>query len=219
MEASFRPASSVNPLPSYYEDLCDEEILASFKDFDNGRNFDVFDRQTRDPRSTNFIVDFGDDEAYCAFNLGSDSYRRLLATPRPNSLHTRWINLWVPNLQKDTLHMLAKHYDFSPRLLGMMCSDPLPPQSRPLQSKQSSTTIGSARSRKSHNSKLGSTERQETLDLEESIGMTEMMHSTQLDMVRDLSHYHIVDEVWHWSTVDWGRRCTCIPAAVESLLI
>jgi hypothetical protein len=34
-----------------------------------------------------------------------------------------------------------------------------------------------------------------------------MADFVQLEMVRDLSHYHIVDDVWHWSSVDWGRRC------------
>lgn len=46
-----------------------------------------------------------------------------------------------------------------------------------------------------------------SLDSEESIGMTELMHSAQLEIVQDLSHYQLVDDVWHWSTVDWGRRC------------
>lgn len=208
MNAPLRTASPAERLPSYYEDLHDEEILASFRDFDNERNFDLFDRQTRNPRSSNFVVDFGDDDAYCAFDLGSHSVSRLLSVPRPANLHTRWINIWVPYLQKDVLHALAKHYDFSPRLLGMMASEPLLPRSGALHAKKSSNTLGSARSRKSQRSKTSSASKEtDNLDSEESIGMTEMMHSTQLDMVRDLSHYHIVDEVWHWSTVDWGRRC------------
>jgi hypothetical protein len=207
MNAPLRPASPAEGLPSYYEDFGDEEILASFRDFDNERNFDLFDRQTRNPRSNNFVIDFGDDEAYCAFDLGSRSVSRLLSVPRPANLHTRWINIWVPYLQKDVLHTLAKHYDFSPRLLGMMCSEPLP-RSSTLHTKNSTNTLSSARSRRSQRSKRSAASKEtDTLESEESIGMTEMMHSTQLDMVRDLSHYHIVDEVWHWSTVDWGRRC------------
>lgn len=211
MAAPFRPASPAENLPSYYKELCDEEILVSFRDFDNAVNFDAFDRQTRNPHSSNFIIDFGDDDACCAFDLGSDSVSRLLSAPRPGNLHTRWVNLWVPHLQKDVLHVLAKHYDFSPRLLGMMCSEPVAPHQNALRTKQSSNTLGSARSRKSQRSKRSATSKENAdLDSEESIGMTEMMHSTQLDMVRDLSHYHIVDEVWHWSTVDWGRRCEYI---------
>lgn len=208
MDGPFRPASPAEELPAYYQDLRDEDILASFRDFDNERNFDLFDRQTRNPRSSNFCIDFGDDEAYCAFDLGSDSYSRLLSSPRPPNLHTRWINLWLPYNQKDILHALAKHFDFSPRLLGLMCSDPLPPKRSLLHS--SAATLGS---RKSHGSKRSGKSsksrksKEESLDSEESIGMTELMHSTQLEMVRDLSHYTIVDEIWHWSTVDWGRRC------------
>jgi len=152
-------------------------------------------------------MDFGDDEAFCAFDLGSDSISRLLSAPRPPNLHTRWISLWLPYNQKDTLHVLAKHYDFSPRLLGLMCSDPLPPKHDVLQTKKSSTTLGSGKSHKSLRSRKSQKSKEESLDSEESIGMTDMMHSTQLEMFRDLSHYHIVDEVWHWSTVDWGRRC------------
>lgn len=208
MNAPLRPASPAERLPAYYEDFEDEEILASFRDFDNERNFDLFDRQTRNPRSYNFVVDFGDEDAYCAFDLGSHSISRLLSVPRPAKLHTRWINVWVPHLQKDVIHALAKQYDFSPRLLGMMVSEPLAPRPSDLHSKKSSNTLGSARSRKSQRSKASSgSDETNHYDSEESIGMTEMMHSTQLDMVRDLSHYHIVDEVWHWSTVDWGRRC------------
>jgi hypothetical protein len=206
MEASFRPASPAEELPAYYQDLQDDDISEAFRDFDDGRNFDLFDRQTRNPRSSNFVVDFGDDDAFCAFDLGSNSFSRLLASPRPPNLHTRWINLWLPYNQKDTLHALAKHYDFSPRLLGLMCSDPLPPKHDALQTKKSSNTLGSGRSYKSFRSRKSHKSKEE-LDSEGSIGMTDMMHSTQLEMVRDLSHYHIVDEVWHWSTVDWGRRC------------
>lgn len=37
--------------------------------------------------------------------------------------------------------------------------------------------------------------------------MADLMQSTETGLFRDLTHYHIVDEVWHWSSVDWGRRC------------
>lgn len=56
MEGPFRPASPAEELPAYYQDLQDDEILENFRDFDNGRNFDLFDRQTRNPRSSNFCM-------------------------------------------------------------------------------------------------------------------------------------------------------------------
>ncbi|KAF2019019.1 hypothetical protein BU24DRAFT_385819 [Aaosphaeria arxii CBS 175.79] len=211
MSRPFRPPSGETDLPAYYHDLDDEDIVAAFRNFDDERAFDLFDRQTRDPHSSNFCIDFGDDEAYCGFDLASDSFERLLRTPRPPSIHTRWINLWMPYNQKSTLHALAKHYDFSPRLLGTMCSDPIPPKPKFLHSKKSSATLRSRRSTKSSKSKSSHrSSNEESLDSEESIGMTEMMHSTQLEMVRDLGHYQIVNDVWHWSSVDWGRRFVCL---------
>lgn len=215
MERPLRPASPTDELPGYYYDLKDEEITAAFRNFDVERNFDLFDRQTRNPNSTNFCMDFGDDDAWCGFDLGSDSYSRLLRTPRPPQLHTRWINIWMPYNQKDILHALAKHYDFSPRLLGLMCSDPVPPRSKHLNTRKSTSTMRSRKSHKSQKSQKSHKSRKSvkdgSFDSEESIGMTDMMHSTQLEMTRDLSHYHIVNDVWHWSSVDWGRRCKTIP--------
>lgn len=202
-----QPASCVEELPAYYQEFHDDDILTSFRNLDKQENFEFFDRQTRNPRSSNFCVDFGDDDAYCAFDLGAHSFSQLLSSPRPSNLNTRWINIWLPYNQKDTLHVLAKHCDFSPRLLNLMCADPLPSKDDHSRMKESSNTFGSKESHRSRKSKKSQRSNDTNLDSEESIGMTDLMHSTQLEMVREMSHYHIVDEVWHWSTVDWGRRC------------
>ncbi|CBX92672.1 hypothetical protein IAQ61_005956 [Plenodomus lingam] len=210
MADRFRPAGPAEDLPPYYQELCDENIQHCFRDFDVERNFDVFDRQTRNPQSLNFCLDFGEHDAYCAFDLDASSYDKLLATPRPTYLHTRWINIWMPYNQKDLIRTLARHFDFTPRLLGTMCSDPVPPRPTSLHRKKSSSTLRSRLSNKSNQSgsiKARAREANEaSLDFESSIGMSEMMHSTQLEMVQDLTHYQLVNDVWHWSTVDWGRR-------------
>lgn len=200
MAGPFRPSSPAEDLPAYYNDLGDENIQHCFRNFDNERNFDLFDRQTRNPKSSNFCLDFGEGDAFCAFDLDAQSYSKLLHSPRPPQLHTRWINIWMPYNQKDLLKVLGQHFDFTPRLLGMMRSDPCPPRSQSLRRKKSSSTLRSRVSGKSARVK-------QSLASEESIGMTDLMHSTQLEMVQDLSHYQLVNDVWHWSTVDWGRRC------------
>ncbi|KAF1840962.1 uncharacterized protein K460DRAFT_321643 [Cucurbitaria berberidis CBS 394.84] len=214
MAGPFRPASAPEDLPTYYHDLGDENVQHCFRNFDLDRNFDQFDRQTRNPRSSNFCLDFGEDDAYCAFDLDARSYSRLLSSPRPQHLHTRWINIWLPYNQKDLIRTLARHFDFTPRLLGTMRSDPVPPRSQSLHKKKSSSTLRSRLSHKSNKSESIKARAREanqaSLDSEESIGMSEMMHSTQLEMVRDLNHYQLVDDVWHWSTVDWGRRFVSI---------
>ncbi|KAF1946140.1 hypothetical protein EJ02DRAFT_508973 [Clathrospora elynae] len=215
MAYPFRPTSPAEGLPAYYKDTCDENIQHCFRNFDLEGNFDLLDRQTRNPTSSNFCLDFGEEDAFCAFDLDAQSYTKLLNSSRPNNLHTRWINIWMPYNQKDLIRTLASHFEFTPRLLGMMQSDHVPARSHEsLRRKKSSSTL---RSRLSH--KPGKSEsikarakqaNEESLDSEESIGMTELMNLTQLEMVQDLSHYQLVDDVWHWSTVDQGRRFVCI---------
>lgn len=120
MANPFRPASAAEDLPAYYQDLCDETVQHCFRNFDSERNFDQFDRLTRNPKSSNFCLDFGEDDAYCAFDLDAHIYSKLLSSPRPPHLHTRWINIWMPYNQKDLIRILAGHFDFTPRLLGMV---------------------------------------------------------------------------------------------------
>ncbi|RAR11167.1 adp-ribosylation factor protein [Stemphylium lycopersici] len=218
MASPFRPVSPAEDLPLYYHELGDENVQYCFRNFDSERNFDLFDRQTRDPRSNNFCIDFGEENAFCAFDLGAHSYDKLLNAPRPTELHTRWINIWMPYNQKDLIRTLASHFDFTPRLMGMMMSDPVPPRNGvSLRTKKSSSTLRSLMSHKSHGSgkpnsiqERAKQANEEALDAESSIGMTSLMQSTQLEMVRDMSHYQLVNDVWHWSTVDQGRRYMCV---------
>ncbi|KAH7559310.1 hypothetical protein J3E72DRAFT_400101 [Bipolaris maydis] len=218
MASPFRPASPAEELPAYYQDLEDESIRYCFRDFDSERNFDLFDRQTRDPRSNNFCIDFGEDKAYCAFDLDAQSYETLLNAPRPTELHTRWIHIWMPYNQKDLIRTLATHFDFTPRLMGLMKSDPINPRTgTSLRAKKSSSTLRSLISHKSSSGEKDTSVKnrarqanEEILDEESSIGMTSMMQSTQMEMVRDMGHYQLVNDVWHWSTVDKGRRYMCI---------
>jgi hypothetical protein len=216
MAGPFRPASPAENLPAYYQGLGDETIQHCFRNFDNERNFDLFDRQTRNPRSSNFCLDFGEREAFCAFDLDAQAYSKLLSVPRPPYLHTRWINIWMPYNQKDLIKLIGEHFDFSPRLLGLMRSDPVSKKPQSLRKKKSTSTLRSRFSGRSSKSASESVKRraedanQVVLESEESIGMTDLMHSAQLDMVQDLTHYQLVDDVWHWSTVDWGRRFVCL---------
>jgi hypothetical protein len=187
MSSPFRPPSPAEDLPRYYNDLADESIQYSFRNFDTPATFDAFDQQTRNPYSKNFCLDFGEHNAYCAFDLPATSFAKLLAAPRPAGLHTRWINVWMPHTQRDVLSVLGRCFDFTPRLLGMMGSEP-----------------------EVHREKTKSPERSEEwsekMD-EESVGRSEIMEETMRDGVGGLGHWRIVEDVWHWSTVDWGRRC------------
>ncbi len=44
-------------------------------------------------------------------------------------------------------------------------------------------------------------------DIEGQVEMQEVQSSTAANSGLDLNHYHIVDEVWHYNSVDWGDKC------------
>lgn len=45
----------------------------------------------------------------------------------------------------------------------------------------------------------------------------EMEESRRNDRPLDLNHYRIVDEVWHFCSVDWGSKCEALSGYRESL--
>lgn len=205
------------PLPEYYRNLEQWSIYDGIKDFDNPANFEELHKHVSNPRSRNFIIDFNDNEAWCGFDFEAVAYTTLLNTKRPAELNTRWINIWLPHDQKDLLTALAKHYDFTPRLLAFMCSTPLKHArfSSSSNSKSSSTSFFH-RSRHSDSATSGlgagktspdSSILTPSTDAEEQFGMTDWKDVSNPDFANNLNSYVLADEIWHYSSVDWGRRC------------
>lgn len=219
-------------LPEYYQNLTPSSIGDTIRDFDHPGNYDELNRLVTSPHSRNFIVDFSDDEAWCGFDLDAQSYSALLRSKRPAELNTRWINIWRPHLQKDLMLALAQHYDFTPRLLGLMLSPPLPLRyARSNNSSSSSRTSFFRRSRHPHsnpNSASPSSSNEDrqgpdaekpspdssmhasSQDTENQIGMVPIADPFQYHSVEELNPYMFANNIWHFQTVDWGRRCMVI---------
>ncbi|TKA57594.1 hypothetical protein B0A49_10699 [Cryomyces minteri] len=99
-----RPLTSTDPqLPEYYQDIGVTYLLQEFKNLDDRASFELFERAVGNPKTGNFVVDFGDEEAWCGFDLAVDAFNGLLEAKRPAALNTRWINIWYPADHKPTL--------------------------------------------------------------------------------------------------------------------
>lgn len=213
---------SLDEIPQYYTELGIPRIVESLKNLDNKDDFAFCDRAVCSPSTRNFLVDFSDDEAWCMPNADAPAIDALLNEPRPACLNTRWINIWQPYAQKDSLAIIAKYYDFSPRLLGLLCSDPpkrTPPPSTTSKSQRSSTSIASWFKRSpqvtSRNIDPEDSMLDVTLGSEERFGLPEMTSSIRSDIVRSLNQYTLADDIWHYSSVDWGRRCKLYPGSLQ----
>ena len=174
-----------------FQSLDDPEIAASLI----GR--------TQDVSTSNFILDFGEDGAYVTFDLSDPTVEQLMEHDRPSSLNARWINVWYPQRQRQLLESLARIYDFSPRLLGLMCSDPLQPQT-PAPSQHPS--------RKSHKfwNKSSTTTSVETEDASCADELSEHNSVANHESHSGGNIYRIVNDLWHYSSIDFGRNYVCL---------
>lgn len=153
--------------------------------------------------SRNFVLDFSDSVAFAGFDLPLGSMIDLLTSAsRPDELSTRWINIWYPFDHKPLLEALGKHYDFSPRLLAMMCSDPRPARS----GRSSASTKGTPPPRES----TRSSGRGRSDDLEKGTVLSDSASITSNNPVRTGNIYDIANEVWHYTSVDQGRNYLCL---------
>lgn len=118
----------------------------------------------------------------------------------------------------DVLQAIAKHYDFSPRLLAVMSTDPVRPTFVPNVGKSRSSLL--RRARLANRSRKG---REHSIDLEKSYDGNSSLQGSipiELEPLQDMvNHYQIAQDVWHWSSVDWGRRCLSAHKALQETIL
>ena len=200
-------------LPEYFRALEKHGVKGLVRDMDHLPSFRDCQRSIQDSGTQNFFIDFSDDEAWCGCNVNAEHLSVLLKAPRPSNLNTRWINIWLPHEQKDLLEVLARNYDFSPRLLGLMISPPLRSTDR---SRTPESSSSSSKSRLSNLWNQKSAEKSNPVkpeldppfESEASIGMTMIdTPCSQQRMIHPLNQYLLANELYYYTSMDWGRRC------------
>lgn len=175
---------------------------ASFGNLDDPEILERSMRAVSSSVTRNFVLDFGDSEAWVTFDLNANSIQTLVGAERPAALNTRWLNIWYPYDQRPALEALARRYDFSPRLLALMCSDPR------RQTGPSSHRSVSSRA----DSVMGRSVRYPSPDVERTAGdrLSQASVRSSENPARSGNLYDIVDDVWHYTSVDQGRNYLCL---------
>ncbi|KAL4866466.1 hypothetical protein BDV12DRAFT_172845 [Aspergillus spectabilis] len=204
-------ASSVRSLMTaqeYYASFPNNpNIFDNFNNIDEGSHFREYLALLRDVRTRNFVLDFGNEDAWCAVNLEQQDLTALLTHNKPRRFGTRWINIWAPEEQKDLIKAITNYYGVSERLQGMMCTDPVSRPSKPAASSQPP--------RKSLQSRTSPkpVRIQVNEDLEDGHVLKELPSSEEVHAAasfRGLTFGHVVDQIWHFCSTDYGPRYTCI---------
>ncbi|KAF2770967.1 hypothetical protein EJ03DRAFT_269461 [Teratosphaeria nubilosa] len=186
-----------------YAAFDDNNIRQAFKDLDDPNNLELLMRHVQSSVSRNFVLDYCDESAYVAFDLPTTSIANLFSVEMP-VINARWLNIWYPFHNRPLLELIAQRYDFSPRLLAMMCSDP-----RQLKRTSTKHSVNVAPAKKfwTCRSPRSSTE----TELEK--GIDELSEHSSITSELSITRgnlYRIIDDIWHYSSVDMGRNYLCV---------
>lgn len=161
-----------------------------FQNIDESGSFHSCLDLLQQANTKNFVVKFNTAQASCAVDLDDSAIKASLK--ESNEHHTTWLNFWGWD-DRQTIISIAKRYDVSPRLIGLLCPK------RSGSSKPSTTpalgTMGDGLNGDNHK------------DLEKCIvplqyppgNATSGKKAQQMPKFKD-----VVKDLWHFSSVDWG---------------
>lgn len=195
---------SASDVQRYYQEAFGEDVTHAFCSLDSPCEATLLYDAVQRTTTTNFLLDFSDTAAWASFDLRTSTIARLLNVERPGALSTRWINIWFPSQQKSLLELIGRRYDFTPRLLAMMCSEPA--QARRSQSSLRGDSKRLRRRRRRH-----AVEPNTEVGLDKGLDeLSELSTVSSHGSITGANLYQIIDDLWHYSSIDLGRDYICI---------
>lgn len=176
----------------------------SFKtyDLDDDSTFRTAFNAIRSDYADNFAVFFNATTALSAVNLDEHELKQWDIEHNART-GTRWIHFWVSQKQQGLAEYLASKYDISPRLLGFLC--PLSNRFAPIENiqYQSDAPKEPKVSCDQIDSSSGG------YDVEKQAGPLPESEAVSIDtaaILDSISVADIVNDMWHFCTIDWGLR-------------
>lgn len=102
----------------------------NFRDYDKEDVYDDIKTAAEDPEARNFLVEFGPYSAKVARDFSGDDLKTHLKKKMSPERPVRWINFWQPGKkdEEESIELLRNRYDFSPRLVEVITTEPPPPE-------------------------------------------------------------------------------------------
>ncbi|KAK2777054.1 hypothetical protein FQN52_003237 [Onygenales sp. PD_12] len=200
----------------YYSNIASRPRLwEAFRNLDDNAQFRACMDELVEEGTRNFMVDFGKDEAYAAFDLEKEDFAALLSSPRPKSLETRWINIWAPEKQRELVQTVTGNYGISARLQSMMVSDP--------DTSSSSQAVPAAEPRLTSDGLPDEPEAEPDEkagvvslgDVESGLHPGIRRAETAVSMIEgpglgQITFSQIANKIWHFASVDYGQKYLCV---------
>ncbi|KAF2862817.1 hypothetical protein K470DRAFT_255722 [Piedraia hortae CBS 480.64] len=193
------PHPKIAKIPSQMDDSF------RFRDMDNLPKFGEILQNVQSHATRHFIVDFNAGKARVAFDLPEDAFTSIFKAGAPSNM-ARWINIWHPYRQRPLLNLISQRYGFSPRLSALMSSDPRISRKRSKMMRQPPQDYFAKQQRETVNAR----------DLEKGDALSELSATPDQTPSPGLSNanlkniYSLVEDIWHYTSVDMGKGYTCI---------
>ncbi|WEW55785.1 hypothetical protein PRK78_001218 [Emydomyces testavorans] len=180
------------PIPEYYQKLPDcESLLAKIRNLDDSSDFTECQYRLGTEETRNFVVDFDDNGAWCAFNVEKDELSALIDR-----------------------NALTSRYGMSHRLGGLMCSDPFKTKKiTPVSPKLACDSPTREEDNGDGLPQENIVEDVETGYRSEKalpVEASKALEESQGFDTGGISFSQLVDKIWHFSSVDYGNEYLCI---------
>ena len=180
-------------------------VLSSHEiyNLDDDAAFKKCNIRLQQPTTDSFIVNFDSNNAKCAVDFDQDEALRWLDSENRKEGETLWLNFWASNSQRPIIEAVAKKYNLSPRLAGLLCPVGAAPKQ---QGEHNSRTSESSRSTTSGPKK---SVRARTTDVEKDApdpSTPQVLESEDLEGLAGMTFSKVVQSLWHFCSVDLGPR-------------
>lgn len=173
----------------------------ALQDIDLVNNYKKCSEQLQEPESKNFAVLFGVEQAKCAVNLCTDALSNIVQvrSREQGNRSCLWLNLWGWDPEHEKMvRTLAGQYEVSPRLTHLLC----PKANGHSNVRKRETTVDKVTSV----GDVDSPERKRMPDLSGTV----LRDFVQPKRSMPTGIADIANDLWHFCTVDFGRRYVCI---------
>jgi hypothetical protein len=186
-------AQQTNPKPPSHEVYDLDEIAA----------FTACKTVLQQPRTENFLVSFNSTKAECAIDVNQEEALKWLEGDNRDESRTLWFNFWASEKQRPIIEAVAKHYDLSPRLAGLLCPAAATAIPQQATSAADSDRSGSASSGPEKTTRARTTDVEKGIPGRPTLQQPEPRYETGLE---GMTFSEVVQRLWHFCSVDFGRR-------------
>ena len=173
----------------------------TLQNIDQADKYEKLHADLRLPTTRNFVVLFDTNEASCTRNVPTDEVSAIVHNRQREGegQSCLWLNLWGWDDQhEEIIKTIAKHYDLSPRLTHFLSPRP--------------SRIGQMEPQQQADPKCPTVPTYNTLD---KLSVSAPSDGLSLQAIHPrprmpTSIADIASDLWHFCTVDYGRRYVCI---------